>query len=362
VTAREIVHYLLDGGLLPHSAVASGDVIVVEDARRHFNYTILRRDAPGLFIKRVQAGQPHATATLHREASFYALVNGNRALEEIDRHLPRLVAYDPDANLLVLERIDAQRNAIQHPQLLGETLAHLHEVSRRALIGRLESAIFAGDPPWILSLHRYDAIQHAGKATEELIGILRANPRIGELLDALRAQWRRDVLMHGDVKFDNVLVGTPASSPAGSAASSPPDGSETLPGQPPGRRRSEHLFFVDWEMTDIGDAAWDAASVLQGYVSWWIASLSATADGTIEQRGNPIESVQPAMRAFWDAFGARDDVVRVAAYTGARLLQHAYESMAIAPALTPHALWEMQAGVNVLESPQQAAKDLLGIA
>ncbi|HWW61553.1 MAG TPA: hypothetical protein VN181_09310, partial [Thermoanaerobaculia bacterium] len=74
-----------------------------------------------------------------------------------------------------------------------------------------------------------------------------------------------------------------------------------------------------------------------------------------------IETMQPAMRAFWEAYGG-EDLERVAAYTGARLLQHAYESMAIAPALTPHALWQMQAAVNVLESPMKAAADLLGLA
>lgn len=352
MTSREIVHYLLDGGLLPHSAVVAGDLIVVEDARRHFNYTILRGDAPGLFIKRVQAGQPHAMATLHKEASCYALINGDSTLREIDQHLPRLIAYDPHANVLVLERINARRGAHLHPHLLGETLARIHDVSRRALIGTIESAIFTGEPPWILSLHRYDAIQHAGAATEQFISILRANPRIGERLDALRADWRRDVLMHGDIKFDNCLIlpGAPAPSPS-------PDESETLPGQ---RRFDEHLILVDWEMVDAGDAAWDAASVLQGYLSSWVAQLTTAADGTIEERAS-IETIQPAMRAFWDAFGG-DDLERVAAYTGARLLQHAYESMAVAPALTPQAIWQMQAAMNVLESPAKAATDLLGLA
>ncbi|HWW61593.1 MAG TPA: phosphotransferase, partial [Thermoanaerobaculia bacterium] len=202
MTAHEIIHYLLDGGLLAHSAVVAGDVIVVEDARRHYNYTIL----PDLFVKRVQGGQPHAVATLHKEASCYALINGDPALAEIDRHLPRLIAYDPQAHVLVVKRIEAHRTARLHPQPLGETLARIHDVSRRALIGKIESAIFTGDPPWILSLHRYAAIEHAGAATEQFIGILRANPHIGEKLDALHANWCRDVLMHGDVKFDNVLV------------------------------------------------------------------------------------------------------------------------------------------------------------
>jgi hypothetical protein len=42
------------------------------------------------------------------------------------------------------------------------------------------------------------------------------------------------------------------------------------------------------------------------------------------------------------------------------MLQTVYESLAWAPALTQHAVWQVQACINILKAPRAAATDLLG--
>jgi hypothetical protein len=60
---------------------------------------------------------------------------------------------------------------------------------------------------------------------------------------------------------------------------------------------------------------------------------------------------------------ARDadaELERAVSYAGARMLQTVYEAMAWAPAMTQHAVWQVQACINILKAPRAAATDLLG--
>ena len=83
----------------------------------------------------------------------------------------------------------------------------------------------------------------------------------------------------------------------------------------------------------------------------------------------PLESIQPAIHAFWDAYAtaraldpreAAQELERAVSYAGARMLQTVYESLSYAPALTQHAVWQVQACMNILKQPAAAVTDLLG--
>ena len=129
------------------------------------------------------------------------------------------------------------------------------------------------------------------------------------------------------------------------------------------------MHVVDWELADVGDSAWDVASILQAYLTWWIATLQRVpAEGT-DAAQYPLETIQPAMHAFWAAYvssrgiaprEADAELERAVSYAGARMLQTVYESMAWAPSLTQHAVWQVQACINILQQPAAAATDLLG--
>jgi thiamine kinase-like enzyme len=360
LTKNDLVHYLLERGLLDHRAVVDGDVMVVEGTRRHHNYSVIRRQGPGLFIKRMLPDQAFSAQTLQKEAACYVMMESDPALAEIHALMPRFRAYDPDRHLLIVELIadgenlsELHRRVNGFPQdiarRIGELLARYHESSMRDLLPRANSAIFQGQPPWILSFHIMPrgSMQNLSAANGQFMTILQGYPDFGQALDRLRAGWRRDVLIHGDMKFDNVV--------ARGAQSHEPT-----------------MHVVDWELADIGDPAWDVASILQAYLTWWIGSLPRVPtdqpDGAAQY---PLETIQPAIRAFWDSYvssrrlGARDagaELERAVSYAGARMLQTVYESMAWASSLTQHAVWEVQACINILNEPRAAATDLLGFS
>ncbi len=85
----------------------------------------------------------------------------------------------------------------------------------------------------------------------ELIRIVQRTEGFGELLDGLRATWVPTALIHGDVKWSNVLVvdaGTP----------------------------QESIKLIDWESAMVGDPSWDVGSALSQYLSFWLFSIPLT--------------------------------------------------------------------------------------
>jgi len=352
---NDLVHYLLERGLLERRAVVDGDVMVVEGVRRHHNYSVIRRNGAGLFVKQMQPDQAFSAQTLQKEAACYVLMESDPALQPIHALMPRFRSYDPDRHILVLELIGGGENLTElHrrvnafpsdvAQRIGELLARYHDVSGRELLPRANAAIFQGQPPWILSFHLMPrgSVQNLSAANGQFMTILQSYPDFGQALDRVRAGWRRNALVHGDMKFDNVVM----------------------------RFEEQTMHVVDWELADVGDSAWDVASILQAYLTWWIATLQRVPTGEPDDAAQyPLETIQPAIRAFWDAYvssrrlSAREadaELERAVSYAGARMLQTVYESMAWAPSLTQHAVWQVQACINILKQPRAAATDLLG--
>src|SRR5947209_17353164 len=119
--------------------------MVVEGARRHHNYSVIRRQGTGLFIKQMQPDQAFSAQTLQKEAACYVMMESDPALAEIHALMPRFRAYDPERHLLVVELIDGGENLSElHRRLngfpedvaqrVGELLARYHMASMRDLL------------------------------------------------------------------------------------------------------------------------------------------------------------------------------------------------------------------------------------
>src|SRR5215472_7306977 len=187
--------------------------MVVEGARRHHNYSVIRQNGPGLFIKQMQPDQPFSAQTLQKEAACYAMIGDDASLAPIHAIMPRFRAYDPERHILVMELIangenltELHRRVNTFPadvaQRVGELLARYHDVSCRELLPRANSAIFQGQPPWILSFHLMPrgSVQNLSAANGQFMTILQSYPDFAQALDAIRTSWRRNALVHGDMK------------------------------------------------------------------------------------------------------------------------------------------------------------------
>jgi aminoglycoside phosphotransferase (APT) family kinase protein len=143
---------------------------------------------------------------------------------------------------------------------------------------------------------------------------LDAGPAVRAAIAGLERAWTPRALLHGDVKFDNVLA-----SDAG-------------------------LLLVDWELAGRGEPAWDLAGVVDGLL------LGHCAGGGAVDRSLALHVASPALAAYGPGVDA--DLVAVAA--AARLAQTSAQMAAMGG--------EHEAAAPlVLTAAAGLAEDVLGV-
>ena len=210
---------------------------------------MLRSGAPGLFVKQMREMQPDAMLTLRREATCYQIAAGHPALSRL---MPKLVRYEPTRHVLVLELLPEAESLLGYyarmkgfpaeiGRLLGHGLGVYHSQAGGLLKDERLSGLLTRQIPVILTLGRsgHGMLGNFGRIGPAVSALLQQHADFQALLDALGAEWRFDSLIHGDMKWDNVLV-FPA----------PVD---------------LDFRIVDWEMADCGDAGWDVGAVFQSF-------------------------------------------------------------------------------------------------
>lgn len=297
---------LVEAGLVDGEAVLRGR-LTVESASRSNQVGIVHVDGrPVLVLKRdeiaVDGVDPFAA-----EVAAYRWLARHPTTAAL---APALVAAD--AGVVVLEPL------VGHTPL-HEALASSGSAGLLASLGRqlavLHSAAAGGRQgdhqdrgglqlrwPWVL-----------GVAQGELPDILAPDPEIAALageiaadgplrsaLEELRLEWRAAAPMHGDVKFDNVLVA------ADHDAADP------------------EVVLVDWELAGLGPPAWDLAGVLDGVTV--PALVSSDTDTALES----LEGASPAIEAHSRLLGGHaPDRRSLLVATVVRLLQSCLQLQAM---------------------------------
>lgn len=363
LSKSNVVHYLIEQGLLALDSVVDGDLIVADATSRNRNFKVIRRTQQGYFVKQIRFWNPQTAATLNVEAVCYRLARGAPELVALADLVPRDCVHDTQNHVLVTELLpDGESLADRHrrlnafppdpARLIGAQFGRLHRATASALEGRPEAAAFGRQPPWILSAHHHgtNMLGSMTGANEQLLKVVQSYPDYQHALDQLRAGWRVERLIHGDVTWDNCVLH-----------------------RANGNGMLAHKV-VDWEIADIGDPAWDLGGFLQAYISFWILSMRMSADLPPARFANtaqyPIEAMQPSIRAFWHAYieamgleraAAQALLIRCIKYGAARMIQTAYEVTQYAPQMSANALCLLQVSFNILKEPQEAATHLLGL-
>ncbi|MCB9152266.1 MAG: aminoglycoside phosphotransferase family protein [Caldilineaceae bacterium] len=360
LTAENILFYLLERGLVTMHSVVDGDLVVVESSSRNRNFKVIRRKQPGYFVKQVQQWDQASIDLVRREADCYQLVHQEAEFDALAALMPAFHGYDAASNTLVVGLLPDGENLSEYhrrldvypvdvAKMLGQALGALHApldqdshpIQQRGLPGTV---------PWILSAHQLNQqpAHNAQGANQQVLSIIHKYTQFHPLLDQLRQQWRRETLIHGDVKWDNCLL----------------------------YRRDEQLRLklIDWETADWGDPAWDVGAIFQAYLVYWIMTIPIQPDTPpahfLHLAPQPLEAVQPALITYWQAYqqqrglasaAAQELLTRSAQYGAARMLQTAYEYMVYAPQISGNALCMLQVSLNILSQPEAAVHELFGL-
>ena len=315
------VAHLAARGLLSASELGADPPAAHRIPGRNLLFRIDRRDAAPLLLKR--AVDEETRRGLEREARAYDRIT-SCADPALVRGVPSKRDYEPESATLVLDFCQGFRSLapvrngwsrLKAPvaSALGHLIARYHD---------LPAPTANAAPPWILELVHppVGILREATRSQLELLGNIQRSSTWRRSLTRLAEKFESRSLVHGDLRFSNVLV-------------------EDVSGV----RGEPHLQLIDWELAGPGDPGQDTGRV--------VAEILANS------LRDPRESF-PLLRAFWGGYvdeprrlptHARLD--STLSWAAAASLQIAYESAG--PSLTevPPARM-LDIGRSMVERPQ----------
>jgi aminoglycoside phosphotransferase (APT) family kinase protein len=358
LTLHRVTPFLLERNLLEDEYILDREFAVTEILSRNRNFRVFKASGPSYVVK--QAIDLETMATLTNEAGVYQMLAQNTEFAGLNAHLPRYFGFDSGEYALIIELLPAATDlraeitrtghfGVETGVAMAKTLAALHRAGTEVVgmapgAGRLEPCA-----PWVLSMHRpdLDLFRHVSVANLALVRIVQQAEALCQELDDLRTGWAPECLIHNDIKWDNWVI--------------PEDGGGALK-------------LVDWELAMVGDPAWDTGCVFGSYLASWLSSIPITGEQPPERfaslAAHPLESMQPAIQAFWRTYASargleasanRTALFRSARYAAARLVQAAYEQMQMTTQLTSTAILMLQLSVNIIRRPHEAIVHLLGV-
>jgi Phosphotransferase enzyme family len=363
----EMIALLIERQLIDRDWIIHGELVIRCASRRNRNLRVEGPDGMGCFIKQSDPLAFGGQRTLGHEASFLEHCRNQPALAGIAEFLPRIIHRDRDHAFHALELLNRATPLLsfqaaheddafpnEPSRALGEALAGLHRsFSMSESRDNPSLAWLPRGIPWSLGGYTMSPARLAtvSPAQGSVLRIIEEQ-ELSDQLVHLGAEWRPETVIHGDIKFDNVLV-----RPARGGVDAALD-----------------LFIVDWEFVQIGDPAWDLAGALHDYLVLWISSMPLGPDLSPEQMINqaayPLSTLQQAVRALWEGYlqapglspqGADELVSRAVHFAAARLVHAAYERSAFEQTLPAGAVILLQLSSNIMANPELARIQLFGI-
>jgi len=354
--------YLLRRRLIDNRAIVDGDLEIVDASRRNHSLKIVRRSGASYFLKQA-GGDPTSRLTIGREAWFYSYCQRSPSTAPLLDFLARLLVWDETRGLIIMEHVGgrslwshyADTTRRSFPSAAGAPLGRQLGMLHRLFRAEIEPEWVAGmgaPPPWILRAHRPspDMLSRFSPAHIRILEFLQEEAILVAGLVELQRAWRPDTLIHNDLKGENILV-------------------EDADGD-------TRVRIIDWELAQLGDAAWDVGAILRDFLSYWLMSVPLSSDLTPEEMlagaQVPLSGLHPAARDFWEAYraaawsgdGATESgfLLRAVQYAAARLVQGAHELCSNQPVPPNLALAMLQLAANIMADPRGAALHLFGLA
>ncbi len=362
LTLDSSVPYLLNLGLLDLASIVHHGLRIEEVPGRNRNFRVVGGPGQTYFLKQAPRGEIGTDGPLAIEAALYDWVATELRAAGVRRMFPRRRHYDPERSILVLDLItEATRLEVLEDQASPLYLAISRRMAATALadchrlpvgLDRHIGTKLPQAAPWVFDIARPApaSLSELAPAQLDVIRAIQAQPAAMAALDRLRNQWRPTRLVHGDFKWNNVLLQT--------------DGAGTPAG----------IILLDWELAQLGDPAWDVGSVLHATLTEAVLGLELT-DGTTPEAaaallGSVIPGLYAAHRDFWADYlaaarltgmEANSFLDRLPGHVATRLLKSAYEWSQAEAHMPRSAAAILQLGLNMFLRPDEARAVVLGL-
>jgi Ser/Thr protein kinase RdoA (MazF antagonist) len=344
----DIAHYLLSLGLVKPREVVEERLTIVDASRRNCVFLASVLGGPTYAVKQAR---PRTAQTLEHEAAVLRVLADE---PDLSAHVPTVVHHESRAARLILRTPGEARDWSEHhragrfPRLPARVLGRVLGALHRLRVDAFKAPPSGLDPMWGLSLPEppHELLLDLSAGARDLVARLQASHALCDRIEELRREGSDGVFVHGDLRWDNCLV---------------------VP--PPGSRRRTQLLLVDWELAGPGRAGFDVGTVLGEYLRSWVESIPIVDPGNpgrLEaQAAHPLRRMEPAIHAFWSAYGLessnRPTLEFVTAMAALHILQAAVEHTQELAAASAHAVTLLQLADNMLCHPDEAALNLLGL-
>lgn len=352
----DVTPYLIDRNLISARTVVEGRLRVIDVSRLNRVLVVTAERERGFVLKSAgeagDAGVAREAAVLER---LWSIAEGG----ELALSLPTLVAYDSDEGVLIFEAAPNARDLRHHhargrfscalAREAGRALALLHSIPPTALSGVQQR----GDPTSWMRVHEpnLESIYAMSPAAVELTCIIQGSDDLCSALDELVGSWQEDSVIHGDIRWDNLLAVRGGDS-----------------------KRWTRLQLIDWELCGVGDPAVDIGAFFGEYLHAWLQSIpimDPQDPGRLLAHARlPLRRMRPALRAFWHAYTQHSPVTatelsrslrRAICFAAMRLLMAALEEAQTFDEPTARVLYLVPLSQNILRRPYEASAYLLGL-
>lgn len=339
LTLDNLHNYLLEKGTLDIASIVDGSYSASQSRTRNTTFNVTRRNGKHLFVKQLVAFDSQNTYILQKDATCLWLIKNEKAFAALSRFVPDYFGYDAEHQVLITEFLADARNLEMFLRLEGEDImqftgqlasimASYHFPLSDKLRNLPSMRFFQKQIPWAMNL----GVPASGvpPMNSPVVKAVLESPDFCNMLKDAREKYAFTTLIHGDIKWMNVLVH--------------------------GKKGQEKLSLIDWEIADIGDPMWDIAGVIMSLITLAVAdSPYQPKDMSQFPANEPIkalENVWPVFKKFWQQYADKTKahlgdpniaIEKALHFAGARLLQTAVEFNMQQSQLTPNATRLMQA-------------------
>lgn len=351
LTATNIVYYLLERGYVNSTDVLYGEVKIIEAGRRNRNFKVLVRES-GLFLKQVKTVDPLENTTLQREAECYGLARQYSAWAQV---MTNYLGFDQARKCLALEMLPNAENFVEYQfyggvldgalaESVGEAFASFHSLCPVLDAAELTSVSIPRRVPWILFFHRDN--NRVSRGVIALGDRIRSDSLLSSEMDRLSDAWSRTTWIHGDMKWDNLL----------------------LCDEKDGRHK---VIIIDWELFDLGDPLWDVGGFIHSFM---VSSIGRRLKAAPSDDGHDIGLVMEDFKhsnlflsSMWGHyatkrnFGVREsrlELLRTMEFAAARMLQTAFEGLYYRDSISNEAEYLLGMAKHILANTSQFIDEL----
>jgi len=361
LTETNIIHYLLDRGLVDASSFVKGNFTCRGGQNRHTHFIINKEyDAHRFFVKQ-SISNTEKSASLRREGIFYELASSNDHFQTLQKYLPEILLLDIKNSILVVDYLGEHVNLFdwlmnksrkKNIELVAADLAtalySLHTTYAANLQELKENDFFYEFKPWILRLTEMKTVNDRAARSEaenDGLKLIFSIPGFVQQIEQAAKLWEPSGIIHGDSKLNNFLLKQ--------------------------ERTTEEfqLKLIDWELVNTGDPLWDLATVFQSVLTAWVVSEDPLFKNTGAGKTPDISTLQQFIAecwkkyaAFqnWDATAGKEKFYKCTSFCALRLLHACFETTPGAKSLRPYSARLLQLAHNILSNPA-AGKQLLGV-